>query len=388
MMNYEELASLLAKVADATRSLSRFEAHFDKSSWGVNMPLLQANAEAESLLKQKRPNADWIDKATGFLMKELAMTTEGFAFRKVRTFPYSVQTGDRKNLENSLEALRKLLDQEQLRHRLPPKQISCLVLTALPVEFRAFIRHASQIGEPSDLQGFSCAFNPEHDKASERQRVEIECVVNNGNANARVRVHLPKRRASLSAQQEISATVHKNGLDFAHLVVVGIAGHLDETRTFGICDVVISNHIYDSHDRRVREAEIDFSGKRLFSFDVPCGLTLDGWRPRTTCESRPDGEYEFRKAGKGHIVSGPESVAQTQWKAKLQAAFPNCVAVEMEAAGCCWAVEEHKVPVTVVKSICDWSNETKTKHYQRYCADLAAHLAIDYICDLYGSTAN
>lgn len=391
MERVDELISILRRVETVVRQAAAAAHLVEPVNHGKIHPVMEFNNNIHRVLNSRASPAKWIDEALTFLLKELVPhDDDSIADKKLRLLYANVPNDSKHRAYELLTPLRKLLDEEDsLRSQIRRDPPVCLVLTALPVEFRAVIRRVKTWLSGTSILALTHALEEALDEDKDgRQPMSMECTLCNGNKEAKVIVMLPKGHGSPMASQEITRYLDKKGGAplFKHVFVVGVAGHLDSEGKVGIGDVVMSNGFYDAHLRKTvveRMGEIDFANKKRNLFDISPPFALCEWAPRLF-EAKPKGRYRFRQAHIGYVVSGPDLVKRRKYKKQLQNAFPDALAVEMEAAGCRWALEHHGTPITVVKSICDWSIHTKTATWHPYCADVAADLATDLICDLYG----
>ena len=97
--------------------------------------------------------------------------------------------------------------------------------------------------------------------------------------------------------------------------------------------------------------------------------------------------YCYKKTiHKGRFVSFHAVNKQTDFKGKLLNTFKESMAVEMEGTGCFKFIKENQnhLRLKIIKAVCDWSDETKSKDWQPYCAEIAAEFTVDYLISKYG----
>jgi nucleoside phosphorylase len=162
-----------------------------------------------------------------------------------------------------------------------------------------------------------------------------------------------------------------------YIVLSGIAGgHKAFDRQLG--DLVIAQQIVGYELGKLQAGVI----KRRFQVLRPAfDLVQAAYRTETTDwstrmqvprpESPPD---QPPKVHYGVVASGEKVVADSQLMAELASSWSRLVAIEMEAYGTALAANQASNPpgVLMVKSLCDWADESKNDHWQEYAADAAA----------------
>ncbi|MBK7078182.1 MAG: hypothetical protein IPH44_38545 [Myxococcales bacterium] len=76
----------------------------------------------------------------------------------------------------------------------------------------------------------------------------------------------------------------------------------------------------------------------------------------------------------GQVVSGPVLVNNREFRDALGSRFPSAIGGEMEGIGAYGAAFRKRVPVLLVKGICDWADGTKDDHAQPFAAAAATDL--------------
>jgi hypothetical protein len=81
------------------------------------------------------------------------------------------------------------------------------------------------------------------------------------------------------------------------------------------------------------------------------------------------------------VASGEKVVADSHLMAELASSWSRLVAIEMEAYGTALAAYQASNPpgVLMVKSLCDWADESKNDNWQEYAADAAAAFTISLL---------
>jgi nucleoside phosphorylase len=355
---------------------------------------MRLNREASTYLSSAQPSTKWIDQAIRFITGITAPDSKyshdiGGLAKFSLLQGYSVDGLPDKELERlkplfelARKALLKALEYRKLKN-------SCLILTALPVEFRAILRRASAILYVDSMDGFDRAFRPEMDELkSDRVPTWVECVFERNRRTVRAIVVLPEEDASLAAQKAVHKIVDNPKGNFDRVIVLGIAGQMDRYRRVTIGDLVISSGLYVAYRSAEKKSGISFTNRKPISFAHDCSINFRGWKPlmfECEPEKRNPSLYGFKRVEQGLIISGPSVSKSYRYKKRLQDAFPGALAVEMESAGCYWAVKDRGGKVIAIKSPADWSNERKNHLWHPYCADVASAFAVDYMMNIYGS---
>lgn len=382
----------LNAIAGTTKSAAQAVDLIPPQNHGNIVPVMDYNHKVYGLLQRvANPDLHWRDDAMRFLLKE-TVPHNGFwmSEHKLNAFRSSVSWADRTECDKHLEPLRNLLvELGSLRARFAYDRMSCLIVTALPVELRAVVRRVLLFLGCSD----EFAIDRNLDKANDEQKDQrkcawLECVIFDDAKYAKVSVLCPARDGSPFTEKAIHQHLTQTKHVFDHVFVVGIAGQLDKTKGVDIGDVVFSTGFYDTHRRKMTTAVksgIDFSRPGPINCRHAPQVDLSHWKPKTVYADKPKSRLPgFRIAKPGLVVSGPDLVKKPSYKKILQERFPDALAVEMELAGCNWAVGDSGIPVTMIKSICDHSIHTKSDVWHSYCADYAAELAVEYILQVYG----
>lgn len=142
MERVDELISILRRVETAVRQAAAAAHLVEPVNHGKIHPVMEFNNNIHRVLNSRASPAKWIDEALTFLLKELVPhDDDSIADKKLRLLYANVPNDSKHRAYELLTPLRKLLDEEDsLRSQIRRDPPVCLVLTALPVEFRAVIR--------------------------------------------------------------------------------------------------------------------------------------------------------------------------------------------------------------------------------------------------------
>ena len=169
-----------------------------------------------------------------------------------------------------------------------------------------------------------------------------------------------------------------------YIVLSGIAGgHKASDRQLG--DLVIAQQIVGYELGKLHAGVM----QRRFQVLRPAfDLMQAAYRTETTDwsrrmqVSRPEPPSDQSpKVHYGVVASGEKVVADSQLMAELASSWSRLVAIEMEAYGTVLAANQASNPpgVLMVKSLCDWADESKNDNWQEYAADAAASFTISLL---------
>jgi nucleoside phosphorylase len=169
-----------------------------------------------------------------------------------------------------------------------------------------------------------------------------------------------------------------------YIILSGIAGgHKASDRRLG--DLVIAQQIVGYELGKLQAGIM----RRRFQVLRPAfDLMQAAYRTETTDWSRriqvprpepPSGQPP--RVHYGVVASGEKVVADSHLMAELASSWSRLVAIEMEAYGTALAANQASNPpgVLMVKSLCDWADESKNDHWQEYAADAAASFTISLL---------
>lgn len=392
----------------------------DGREYGELATAMGFNSQAKYLLRDTdKKSASWMNEAIVFLYGEF-VKADPYApgqLKHRRLLQFKV-TEDRTLLTYARQRFQPFLDlceeYRDWKRTCEKCDESCLVVTALPLEFRAIVRRLSFLLEVTWLphqngsrfkvdDPFRWVFTPANDEytfdlwdSPSKTRERPFLLVARGTIGTNSR----RRRITVILLPMYGGHLAQKGVDmirpeivFRELLVVGVAGKLTQERSLKRGHVIVSGNIYDSTlTKRATKAK---GGQLFINNDDPWrfpdpSFCPNNWRP-VLHEKWPEGDN-----GGGHpgslrvwprdVISGSSVVKAQEYKELLRRYFPNtCWAVEMESLGCCHALgRTNPIPVRVIKSLCDDSNGLKNKKWQPFCADVAAAFATDYMLSVYG----
>jgi nucleoside phosphorylase len=295
-----------------------------------------------------------------------------------------------------------------------------LVVTALPIEFRAVVRRLSGIlridhfnreskGDRDQpklnmMYVINKVFNPENDERNpvfQNYWLFVTGIAESYGQRVMVRVLLLPEYGGHVAQKgtEVAHELFcESGFDeYQDILVVGIAGRLLPSLDLG--SVVVSRRIYDGTLQKRSPCPAG-------GVEFPNSKSPHKWEDdETTTETIVDEiaahandlrqrfhvvhpEQESRSMQlpeNGHlgvhfvdVLSISTLVKDENYRETLNSHFPSCHALEMEALGCVHG-NNSNVPIRVIKGLCDKADAQKDDKWKAYCADAAAAVAIEYI---------
>lgn len=270
-----------------------------------------------------------------------------------------------------------------------------LSVTTLPNRTPSAEAHFAPYQELAPSDAFHQAMDEAFDEVTDRTDLEHDeklerpfwLFVDGAIGDARVAVVLLPCYGGPQSQEAIHRADDQH-ITYSEVLVVGVAGRLARRRRVAIGDVVVSTAVYDV---RLGKAVTASKGKYSFAkpnpWQTPAWTDFDcrGWSPNAYID-KPSGEKYatwpgFREVHFGAVASG-SLVSKTEVYARaIRDRFPECIAIDMESAGCCTALggDTATIPVRMVKGLCDNADFRKSPEWHPYCADVAAALAADYI---------
>ena len=307
--------------------------------------------------------------------------------------------------------IKKLLtEMEAIRVKYVLEDDHVVVLTAVPVEFKAFLRKITFIINVFDRNYTEKIVNPDTSpqKLKERKKTWVEGVIIRNNLWVKVRLILTEHDGSVSALKALNEI--EPDYNFPNeILLIGVAGQLDKKEEVKIGDLVISDKYYRAYGKPAEkkvdgdsEKEVEDNIENTVSYedttprilsddyDVEGSFNWEVWTPSHMLELKPPPIYELNRYSqesnvfKGAIACVPTVVKQRFNKELLRNKFEGALAVEMETYGCHEFAKSKNIKLKVIKSICDWSTPDKEKTMQPYCADLASEFAVDYLIAKYG----
>jgi nucleoside phosphorylase len=258
------------------------------------------------------------------------------------------------------------IEDQSFPQRTSPERgkVDLAILTALPLELEAVLRHGGTwaripLGEPGPRTFY-------HHR-TERGAVAIAgCALGMGQLNA-----------ALVARDTIDAWHPKR------MILTGIAGGIGGNVRLG--DIVVSEQIVDYELGRVDGTDTPPRWSVYRSdpalLDPLRNFREDGWAASITVP-RPDGRADIMpRVIFGVVLSGNKVIADATATGAMRSVWSRAVAIEMEGAGIAAAVHQMKgaPPFLVAKSICDMADSRKNDAWQSYAADVAAAFTVSLL---------
>lgn len=294
---------------------------------------------------------------------------------------------------NSLPKIDAMLKHISALHgKYQTEKISALIVVAVPVEFRAIYRKFSIITKIENDYIWQ-ALEKSKDSNEERQSFWVEGIIFKEEKYIKILVQFSEKYGSISTQTKTSEILNEfKGIP--EISLIGVAGHMSDTNDVKIGDLAISTGFYNAYDQKLKNNDnISYTNKSPIipkSNYIEHIEKLGKWKPSNLIETKPEITIpDFERKGesqihKGYYVSGPPVVKNAKHKENILEHFKNTIAVEMEAAGCYEIAKKFNMEFMIIKAVCDWSNETKSKEWQPFCAALAAEFVVDYLIEKYG----
>lgn len=404
--NYLKYLIEIKSINDFIYSIENFLA---SATLGVIEDVLEKNYMANDILTSLTENLNQynLDKFLSFWVYECALSLkkngdlkQSKIFDKYDFLYKSIDTNPVSNISVDFSAFEKIMVKQRITHsKYLYKEDSVIILTAAPIEFISIIRNLSHILMVSDKTDLIRILNPDipiNDKNLNRQSIWVSGVIQSNSKWVKVMILLVSEYGSVSVGTYLSA--FKKEYKYRNeILLMGIAGQLDKSKNVKIGHLVISDGFYDAYFQKIEEDGINYKNKTPIptcsEYDSP-GFQWSLWKSKHTTNSPPipEGQDPIRFCSnktvhKGKFVSFHAVNKQTYSKENLMDTFKDCLAVEMEATGCYKFINEHQrhLKLKIIKAVCDWSDESKSKEWQPYCAELAAEFTVDYLISKYGN---
>lgn len=428
-----ELRTLLEEILEQTRNAyAGFNWLSPKDQILELKSVMHFNLASDDLLKnyglclsnENYSRADWHDRAKEFIYREFVSDALPQDYTKGKTKRSLLEVlihGENDPLESELmkQHLEPLLGvfekYNDLQYSASKIRNSCLIVTALPLEFRAIVRRFSVLTSVTsdehtnsnvlhkmnfprlEFDPFIWSLRKDLDKMTDvdigKSKLHVyerpywlraEGLIQKNGKTSKATVMLLPIEGPFRAKD---CVLRANRIPYKEILVCGVAATIDKFNDLRIGDLAISENIYGSWiDKLVTLKTLEINNtervmRNLLSFNC------EGWQPELL-EKVPEKHPKkgFRKAVPCDFVSLPH-LSKAPWvKTCLNDLFPECKGLEMEALGCCDAMGAKKV--RIIKSICDKGDHRKNKIWQPYCADVAASFTVDYISETYGTNYN
>lgn len=295
--------------------------------------------------------------------------------------------GLKKSFDYTLPLSKSLYAQLDIHTKDCLKSISCrsiyspdiIITVAVPNEFRAIYSQLHYVYE-ANSELLLKVLEPDYNEAKRPNALFVNGILKTKNRSLSISIILQKEYGSVS--NDLSDFIKKYPL-FEEVISVGVAGHMDSSGNAMIGDVIISTGYYNAYHQKYQE-KIFFADKNIYPIESVPDSFIEDWNPKNLIFKRPAIVDESRERAtinitKGTFVSGPAVVKNRDYKQNILDSFKDSTAVEMEAHGIYTTLNGQRSKFKMVKSICDWSDESKTKEWQPHCAEIAAKFTIDYL---------
>ncbi len=240
------------------------------------------------------------------------------------------------------------------------------VLTALPMELEAFLRHGTSWERIETEKG---SIRTYYQRTTETGvSVVAACASGMGQLNA-----------ALLTRDIIDVWSPKK------LILVGIAGGL--RREISLGDIVVSDQIVDYELGKVTSFGANprwsvYRSDALLRDRIENYRSLE-WLSRVST-ARPDGKQNIiPKIHSGVVLSGNKVIADEKTAGALRSVWTRAAAIEMEASGIAAALYQtsDSPSFVMIKGICDRADSKKDDRWQAYAADVAGAFTMAFILD-------
>lgn len=448
-MLYKKLADLMRIIQEVTElagegihkqffhSNSKKETYFNLKRYLDYNKLSKYYFENYSLFKESKKLNVWHDDVVNFLYKEFILipsTQDGSIYNrelgklKKKDFQYNFKTEPEIITNKYITPLISLFDDFEKHHQVNGLNNAkdCLIITALPLEFRSIIRRFAIITDVNYCDYKSKMNRYSKHKTKQETSDPFLWVMNstldeivdvridginrkgyrpfflmvtgdfyNGSKVARLNVLLLPGCGPFLTREGLRKNKHIFKEPYKEIIISGIAASIDKEKDKGkkvkLGDLIISENIYGDFLQFkcvIKDKKLQINNTIPFKFEK-ISFPYKEWKPNYLTENIPL-KFKCQITSDVHscnIASVPMVVKATWFKNSLHKNFKkgNCKAVEMESIGSCFFSDENNdQKVRVIKGICDLGDHNKKDDLQPYCADLAAEFTFDYILHKYG----
>jgi hypothetical protein len=378
--------------------------YISDDEYGLLKNLINNNFKAYNIFKQinEDPSQLNLDIFLSFWVYEFANSIDGkrnlpsTLFTKYNSLFNYTGSNPVNNNYLDFEAFENILTKNKLiieKYSLKPESV--VIITAVPIEFISILRKVSQIILVSDKDEVQRILDPtiNLDDKKERKTIWVSAVFQRKNKWVKVRIILLNEYGSVSSGISIS-NIQKHYVFKNEVLLVGIAGQLDVSNDVKIGHLLISDGFYNGYSQKNNSNGISYEDLVLKPTSNDYNVSdfnYNNWKPLFLNISAPtvenmDRECNSNKVHIGKFVSIPGVNKSGYSKKLLMEKFKDSKGVEMEASGCFQFIRDCQphLHFKIIKSICDWSDESKEKRWQPYCADLASEFTVDYLIAKYG----
>jgi len=258
----------------------------------------------------------------------------------------------------------------QLARQVDPSSTDFAIVTALPKELDAILEYFPTLEKV--VVGDS--------------RTYFQGIVIAEDGATRYRVVVAQLQSMGNVQAAAETTVLLSHWTPRYVIMCGIAGGLRHGEQ-QLGDIVISTDVVYYELGKVRESEIE---RRPVSYKSDPLLIdramhmhkLSGWRSRLP--PRPDGSETTATVPAVHfapVASGDKVIASSTEAKSLLRLHPKLAAVEMEGGGVAASAlaAAQRIGFFMVRSICDFADESKNDNWQEYAAHAAASFLSNFL---------
>ena len=282
------------------------------------------------------------------------------------TIDLSVKGNDARDVQNVLiAACREMHNGPVIQGGI--MKIDVAVLTALPMELQAFLRHG---GPWSKIESNRCPGRIYYQYTTDSGlSVIAACALGMGQINA-----------AMAARDLVDEWNPKA------LVLIGIAGGLGKEVQLG--DIVVSDQIVDYELGKVTPAGGTPRWSVYRSDPALLGKLLNfrdtSWLAHVAVP-RPDADAgRIPRILHGVVLSGNKVIADEATAGSLSSVWTRATAIEMEGAGIAAALYQSKNAPSfiMIKAICDRADAKKDDSWQPYAAEAAAAFTASFILNV------
>lgn len=375
---------------------------------GLLRPILNKNYEANDIFiaLKKNKSQDALDKFLSFWAYESCLSYDNVGniiqptiFYK---FDFLAEHIDKDPVSNAIVSFADFENvigkYSSIQQKYIRKEEEVIIVTAVPVEFIAIVRKLSLFLTVSDKLELERILNPDFSLADKntRKSLWVSGVLFRDDKWVKIMILLVSEYGSVSVATYLPA--FKNNYKYRNeILLIGIAGQLEKTSEVKVGHLVISDGFYDAYHQKIDNTGVNFQNidpiPLCDNYDFE-GFSWSSWGMKYSSTEKPNipeghdtNRYCYNKTvHKGKFVSFHAVNKQKDFKGQLLTTFKESMAVEMEGTGCHKFIKSNQphLKLKIIKAVCDWSDESKSKEWQPYCAEIAAEFTVDYLISKYG----
>ncbi len=243
--------------------------------------------------------------------------------------------------------------------RISDNDVDIVIITALQKEVDAVLSHFDSAVE-----------------VKRKGRTFYRCHLSSNNIGRHAKVIIFSQDQMGNVESAMAATQAIDVWNPQYLLLVGIAGGIrDSDRNLG--DIVVSEQIVNYEIGKLKSSGLENRWDVIKGSPVLLNLARNmrnrSWAANNHVE-RPDNVPSTPNVHFAVVGSGEKVIVDENFSNLISGKWSRMAAVEMESYGVAYAAYKAETAphFLMIKSICDWADDSKNDIWQAYCADIAA----------------